>query len=354
MKLLPIAAVTAALVAGSGLAVVVAESTHGSPAANTSTVTVTAAPGTNAASTSGKSISDIYNQSADGVVEITAQTSAGASPFGDQGGGTAQGTGFVVDSKGNIVTNAHVVSGATAVKVKMHDGKTYTATVVGTDDTTDIAVLHINPPSSGLHPLTLGDSGAVSVGQTVVAIGNPFGLEDTVTAGIVSALDRTITSPNNRPITAVIQTDAAINHGNSGGPLLNDQGEVIGITSQIYSDGQTSGNVGIGFAVPSNTVKSIMSQLISNGSAQHASIGIYLNTTASGVQITRVKAGSPGENAGLKAGDVITAIDGTSVKTSEDVISIVSAKKPGDHVQLSVTSNGQARTVDVTLGSSSV
>ncbi|MDX6535349.1 MAG: hypothetical protein QOF68_3093 [Gaiellales bacterium] len=352
MKLLPIAAVTAAIVAGSGLAVAVAESTHGSPAAGTSTVTVTAAPGSNAASTSGKSISDIYQATADGVVEITAQTTNnGTSPF-ESPGGTAQGTGFVVDSQGNIVTNAHVVAGASSVKVAMRDGKTYTGTIVGTDETTDIAVVHIDAPASALHPLPLGDSEAVSVGETVVAIGNPFGLEDTVTAGIVSALDRTITSPNNRPITGAIQTDAAINHGNSGGPLLNDQGEVIGVTSQIYADGQTSGNVGIGFAVPSNTVKSIMSQLISTGSAEHASIGIYLTTAPSGVEITRVKTGSPGEDAGLKTGDVITAVDGTSVASPEDLISIVSAKKPGDHVQLSVTSNGSSRTVDVTLGNS--
>jgi putative serine protease PepD len=353
MKLLPIAAVTAAIAAGSGIAVAVAENSGGSSAAPTSTVTVTAAPGTNAASTSSSSISDIYKASVDGVVEITAQQGGGGglTPFGDQGGGTAQGTGFVIDSKGNIVTNAHVVNGASSVKVKMHDGKTYTASVVGTDETTDLAVLHVNAPAGSLHPLPLGDSGSVTVGQTVVAIGNPFGLEDTLTAGIVSALDRTITSPNGRPITGVIQTDAAINHGNSGGPLLNDQGQVIGVTSQIYSDGQTSGNVGIGFAVPSSTVQSIANQLISSGKASHASIGIYLTTTSSGVQIQRVKPGSPGEKAGLKQGDVITAIDGTNVQSPDDVIQVVSAKKPGDHVQLSITRSGSSRTVDITLGS---
>jgi putative serine protease PepD len=352
MKLLPIAAVTIALVAGSGLAVAVAESTHESPAARTPTVTETVAPGTNAASTSGKSISDIFQATADGVVEITAQTTNnGASPF-ESPGGTAQGTGFVIDSQGNIVTNAHVVSGASSVKVTMRDGKTYTGRIVGTDETTDIAVVHIDAPADSLHPLSFGDSEAVSVGETVVAIGNPFGLEDTVTAGIVSALDRTITSPNNRPITGVIQTDAAINHGNSGGPLLNDQGQVIGVTSQIYADSQTSGNVGIGFAVPSNTVKTIVNQLVSTGKAEHASIGIYLTTANSGVEITRVKSGSAGEAAGLKAGDVITKVDGTAVSAPEDVISIVSAKQPGDHVQLTVTNNGSSRTVDVTLGTS--
>jgi putative serine protease PepD len=342
--------VAAATVAGSGLAVAVADSTGGSPTA-TQTVTVTApASGANAASTTG-SISQVAAAAAPGVVEIDATGSSGEpTPFGQQQQ-SAQGTGFEIDTDGNIVTNAHVVAGASSVTVKTNGGKSYKATVVGSDETTDVAVVHIDAPASDLHPLAFADSSSVVVGQTVVAIGNPFGLDDTVTAGIVSALGRTITSPNNRPITNAIQTDAAINHGNSGGPLLDTSGRVIGITSQIYSDGQTSGNVGIGFAVPSRTVQTIVSELLQNGKAVHPVIGIYLQPTNGGVKITRVKSGSPGQSAGLKTGDVVTALDGQSVTTPDQIIAAVNTKQPGDHVKLTITRNGSSQTVDVTLGS---
>jgi putative serine protease PepD len=344
--------VAAATVAGSGLAVAVADNTAGSATGTIRTVTVTApASGQDAAATDGQSISQVAAAAAPGVVEIQATgSSSEPTPFGPQEQ-SAQGTGFEIDSNGNIVTNAHVVAGASSISVKTQDGKTYKATVVGTDETTDVAVVHIDAPSSALHPLAFADSNSVVVGQTVVAIGNPFGLEDTVTAGIVSALHRTITSPNNRPITNAIQTDAAINHGNSGGPLLDTSGRVIGITSQIYSDGQTSGNVGIGFAVPSDTVRTIVGELLANGKAVHPVIGIYLEPAAGGVRITRVKAGSPGEQAGLKTGDVVTAFDGHAVSTPDQIIAAVNALKPGDHVKLTITRSGGSQTVDVTLGS---
>jgi putative serine protease PepD len=349
MKLLPIAAISAAVIAGSGLAVAVAESTH-TATGSTSTVTVTAASGSNAAATS--SIGQVYDATVDGVVEITAQRTSGDgfTPFGEQQG-TAQGTGFVIDTEGHIVTNAHVVNGASSVNVALHDGETRTAQVVGIDEATDLAVLKVDAPAGSLHPLRLGDSEAVSVGDPVIAIGNPFGLEDTVTAGIVSALDRTITSPNNRPITGVIQTDAPINHGNSGGPLLNQQGEVIGVASQIQADSGNGGNVGIGFAVPSNTVKTVAEGLIANGKVEHASIGIFLAPAQNGVEITRVNPGSAGDDAGLQAGDVITEVDGNPITSSEELISVVAAKQPGDPLQLTITRNGSSQTIDVTLGS---
>src|SRR5205085_5739811 len=179
--------------------------------------------------------------------------------------------------------NEHVVSGATSVSIKFQDGSRYKGTVVGTDPTTDLAVVHVNAPASKLVPLSLADSSAVAVGDGVVAIGNPFGLDGTVTSGIVSALNREITAPDGTPIEGAIQTDAAINHGNAGGPLLDLQGKVIGITSQIQSD--SGGNDGVGFAVPSNTVSKIVTQLIANGKAQHALLGVNVKTAANGVGV---------------------------------------------------------------------
>jgi putative serine protease PepD len=287
------------------------------------------------------------------VVEVDATTSGGGQsfPYGNNGSQSAEGTGFVYDTKGNIVTNQHVVSGANSVKVKFSDGSTYTATVVGSDAATDIAVLHVNAPSSKLNPLALADSSKAEVGDGVVAIGNPFGLDGTVTTGIVSAVGREISSPDDTPIAGAIQTDAAINHGNSGGPLLDLRGEVIGITSQIQSEG--GGNDGVGFAVPSNTVKSIAAQLISNGKAQHALLGVTPADTANGVRIATVKGGSAADEAGLKEGDVITAVGSTKITTSAQIRALIAGKQPGDALTLTIRRDGSSKTVHVTLGSRS-
>jgi putative serine protease PepD len=210
-------------------------------------------------------VGEIYRDNVAGVVEIqTTATTTVPGPFGGNStqSASALGTGFVYDGRGDIVTNEHVVAGATGITVKLADGSTYKATVVGTDASHDLAVLHINAPASKLHPLTLADSSTVQVGDDVVAIGDQFGLTDSVTTGVVSALNRTITSPNNTPIKNAIQTDAAINHGSSGGVLLNSQGKVIGVTSQIESS--SNGNNGVGFAIPSNTVEQIVSRLLGN------------------------------------------------------------------------------------------
>ena len=261
------------------------------------------------------------------------------------------GSGIVYDTKGDIVTNQHVISGASRVKVKFSDGSTYSATVVGSDSATDIAVVHVNAPSSKLVPLTLADSSKVAVGDGVVAIGNPFGLDGTVTSGIVSAVGREISSPDDTPIAGAIQTDAAINHGNSGGPLLNLRGEVIGITSQIQSEG--GGNDGVGFAVPSNTVTSIATQLISSGKAQHALLGVTPADTANGVRIATVKSGSAADDAGLKQGDVITAVGRTRITSSAQIRALIAGKQPGDALTLSIKRDGSSKTVHVTLGSRS-
>src|SRR5205823_6133011 len=249
-----------------------------SPTATTAAQTPAA---TNTASKATQSVAQIAKRATTGVVEVDATLTDTQSPYpGSSSESSAEGTGFVYDTKGHIVTNQHVVDGASKVRVKLSDGSTYTATVVGTDVSTDLAVLHVDAPTSKLTPLTLGDSSAVTVGDGVVAIGNPFGLDSTVTSGIVSALDREISAPDGTPIEGAIQTDAAINHGNSGGPLLNQKGQVIGITAQIQSD--SGGNDGVGFAIPSNTVRKIASTLITSGKVQHALLGVEVKTASDG------------------------------------------------------------------------
>jgi putative serine protease PepD len=298
-----------------------------------------------AANTSGLSVHSIYSLARKGVVKIT--VSSGADLLG---GGQAQGSGFVYDGEGHIVTNQHVVDGARSVSVQFWNGKSSTAHVVGTDPSTDLAVLEVNAPSQ-IFPLTLADSSKIQVGDNVVAIGAPFGLQETVTSGIVSALHREMTSPNHFAIDDSIQTDAAINHGNSGGPLLNGQGKVIGVTSQIESD--SGGSDGVGFAVPSNTIRSIAEQLISSGKAQHAYLGVRLTDSSStgGAAIAAVQPDTPARKAGLKAGDVITGLDDKSVTTASELRAAINARRPGDSVSLTYRRGGQSHTVTVKLAS---
>jgi putative serine protease PepD len=346
-----VAMVAAAAVIGGGAGAGIATLADGSSSAKTTTIT-TAATGANVANTD-LSVGQVAKDATKSVVEIDATSSDGnqSFPFGNGGSQSAEGTGFVYDTKGDIVTNQHVISGASRVKVKFSDGSTYSATVVGSDSATDIAVVHVKAPSSKLVPLTLADSSKVAVGDGVVAIGNPFGLDGTVTSGIVSAVGREISSPDDTPIAGAIQTDAAINHGNSGGPLLNLRGEVIGITSQIQSEG--GGNDGVGFAVPSNTVTSIATQLISSGKAQHALLGVTPADTANGVRIATVKSGSAADDAGLKQGDVITAVGRTRITSSAQIRALIAGKQPGDALTLSIKRDGSSKTVHVTLGSRS-
>jgi putative serine protease PepD len=301
-----------------------------------------------ASSTAPLSVNQIYRRAYRGVVEITVTTSGQSSPFGG-GGGTAQaqGSGWVYDSAGHIVTNDHVVDGAQSISVRFWNGKSYSATVVGTDKSTDLAVIKVDAPSSLLHPLQVGDSSAVQVGDGVVAIGSPFGLEETVTSGIVSALHRAITAPNNFTINDSIQTDAAINHGNSGGPLLNAQGQVIGVNAQIKSD--SGGNEGVGFSIPSNTVRSIASQLISSGKVEHAYLGVSIDATAARARIAEVRPSTPAAKAGLKGGDVVTAVDGKAIASGDDLTRAIDAHKPGEQITLTYTRGGSEHTVDLTL-----
>ena len=291
------------------------------------------------ASGSALSVNSIYKNTYRGVVEITARSN----------GGSAEGSGFVYDSSGHIVTNQHVVDGAQSISVRFWNGKTYSAQLVGSDSSTDLAVIKVNAPDSQLYPLTLGSSSKLAVGDPVVAIGSPFGLEETVTSGIVSALHRSIDSPANFAISDTIQTDAAINHGNSGGPLLNAQGQVIGVNAQIRSD--SGDNAGVGFAIPSDTVRSIAGQLISNGKAVHAYLGVSLDSTAASARVAEVRPGTPAAKANLRTGDVVTAVDGTTVNSAEALTRAIDAHKPGDTVTLKITRNGKDVTAQVTLAS---
>jgi putative serine protease PepD len=291
------------------------------------------------ASGSPLSVNSIYQRAYRGVVEITVRTA----------GGTAEGSGFVYDSSGRIVTNQHVVDGAQSISVRFWNGKTYSAQLVGSDSSTDLAVIEVNAPDSQLYPLTLGSSSKLAVGDPVVAIGSPFGLEETVTSGIVSALHRSIDSPANFAISDTIQTDAAINHGNSGGPLLNAEGQVIGVNAQIRSD--SGDNAGVGFAIPSDTVRSIAGQLISSGRAVHAYLGVSLDSTASSARIADVRPGAPAATANLRAGDVITAVGNTSVSSAEELTRAIDAHKPGETVTVKISRGGKTVTARVTLAS---
>jgi len=299
-----------------------------------------------ASSTSPLSINEIYRQTNRGVVQIQVSSEA-SSPFGGTQTQQAEGSGFVYDLNGHIVTNQHVVAGAKSIQVTFWNHKTYDATLVGSDPSTDLAVVKVSAPESQLHPLTLGDSNAVAVGDAVVAIGSPFGLSETVTSGIVSALHRQMTSPAKFTIPNSIQTDAAINHGNSGGPLLNSEAQVIGVNSQIESD--SGGSDGVGFAIPSNTVRSAASQLISTGKVEHAYLGVQLDANAGTARIAGVKAGTPAAKAGLKAGDVVVSVAATPVSTSDELAAAISTHKPGEQVTITYRRNGSLHSVQLTL-----
>jgi S1-C subfamily serine protease len=288
-------------------------------------------------------VSDIYRTVSPGVAYIAVS--------GSQGQGS--GSGWVYDADGTIVTNDHVVAGARSVSVRFtENGDPIDAEVVGTDPSTDIAVLKIDPSEveGGVKPLQLGDSKAVEPGQPAIAIGSPFGLQGTVTSGIVSALGREIRSPNGFSISGVIQTDAAINPGNSGGPLLDGEGRVIGINSQIATNGSQA-NSGVGFAVPIDTVKQVVPQLKDDGEIDRAYLGVSTADAAprDGAVVQEVQ-GAPAQQAGIRPGDVIVRFDGRTVATASDLGEAVLTRKPGDTVEVVVQRDESRETLDVTLG----
>src|SRR3984893_14816772 len=307
---------------------------------------------------------DIYVRDAPGVVFVTSTiVKQSESPFlfggeSQQQQGTASGSGIIVSSGGTILTNWHVVENAVKVTVSLEHGKTVNAQVVGKDPSNDLAVLHIPTEGLTLHPMVLGDSSKAQMGDPVLAIGNPFGLDRTLTTGVVSALQRQITAPNGFTISNVLPTDAPINPGNSAGPLLDAPGRVIGINSQIETGGSGGGSVGIGFAVPINTAKSELPQLEKGGTVRGAYIGLTSLTidwslsaltlpVSSGALVQSVQKGTPAEKAGIRGGkisgstesgqvavggDIVTSIDGKAVGSSEDLASDISVKKPGQTI----------------------
>ncbi len=303
----------------------------------------------------GQSINEIYKNASPGVVDIVVTSNSSGGSFGPLGGGSSgqqtqgEGAGVVYDSNGNILTDEHVVSGATSVKVKFQDGTTASAKVLGTDPSTDVGVIHVDVPSSELHPIAFADSSAAKVGDEVVAIGSPFSLPETTTAGIVSQVGRSITAPNNYTITGAIQTDAAINPGNSGGPLLDANGHVLGLNDQIQTN--SGSNAGVGFAVPSNTVARIANAIIAGHAVKHSYVGVELNAnTSGGAQVTTVQQGSPALGAGVQAGDVITEINGKAITSTEQFIATVDNYAPGDTITLTVKRSGQTHTITLKLG----
>jgi S1-C subfamily serine protease len=325
----------------------------------------------------GLTVNEIYKRAGPGVVFISARgVGGGESPLGiPQREGTATGSGFVIDREGYVLTNAHVVEGAREVQVHFEErGDEIDARVVGRDPSTDLAVLKLPERHPKLRPIPLGNSREARVGDPVIAIGNPFGLERTVTTGIVSALQRQIDAPNQFTIDNVIQTDASINPGNSGGPLLDAAGRVLGINAQIATGGQSGGSVGIGFAVPINTAKQVLPELKRSGRIERAYLGI---TTApingpiaeelnlpvqDGALVQEVVPGGPGDRAGLRAGrtrteegltiggDIIVRVDGQAVKRPEDVAAAIADNRPGQTVTIDVLRRGQRKSLEARLG----
>jgi len=326
--------------------------------------TATPVVNTTVAASSG-SPESVYNSTHSGVVSIiSTEGSSASNPFGGGGGGgSALGSGIVLDNNGDILTNEHVVDKATKVTVSFDRTPkiTRTAKVLGTDPSTDLAVIKIDPSGLDLQPLTLADSSSVQIGDAVYALGNPFGYTNSFSQGIVSGLDRSIQAPNGFGIDGAIQTDASINPGNSGGPLLNASGQVIGINAQIATNTSTAGgqgsSSGVGFAIPVNLAKTVIPQLEQNGKVSHAYLGISTssvpgsaNGTAFGATVQSVVTGSPADQAGIQNGDVIKSIAGKQVTTSDDLAAIIAADKPGDKVAVVLSRGGSDKTVDVTLG----
>jgi S1-C subfamily serine protease len=304
----------------------------------------------------------VYELTNRSVVNITTRTLRPDFPFfADVAEGS--GSGSVLDKDGHILTNLHVIEGAREIRVTLHTGNTYDADLVGQDPLNDIAVLRIRAPQSDLLPLVFGDATRLRVGQRIYAIGNPFGLERTLTTGIISSLNRTLPAQDDRRMKAIIQIDAALNRGNSGGPLLNSRAELIGMNTAIASS--TGENTGVGFAIPISTIQRVVPQLIKNGHVIRPETGIVAVQTDRGLVVARLQPGGPGERAGLQgfrvireqmqrgpylyertridqsAADEIIAVEGTPVKSRDDFFSLIEQRSPGDSVQLTIRRQGQ-------------
>jgi S1-C subfamily serine protease len=382
-SILPIAAVSAVI--GAGAAVGIVEGLDLGSAKTTTTLVQQAPFGATSNANDGDAgltAGDIYKRDAPGVVFVRSQiVQRTQSPFDfglpQEQQGEATGSGFVVDQAGTILTNAHVVNGATKVTVQFQNKESVDAKVLGKDESTDLALLKVDPAGLKLTPLALGSSKGVQVGDPAIAIGNPFGLERTLTTGVISAVQRTIQAPNNFQIDDVLQTDAPINPGNSGGPLIDATGKVIGINSQIATGGSGSqGSVGIGFAVPIDTAKRIIPDLKQSGRVDRGYLGISSATVDKtlkdlnlpvdhGALVQSVASGGPADKAGIRAGDlpatldnhpiqlggdIITKVAGKEIRTKDDLQAAVADRKSGDTVKVTLWRASKVKTVEVTLG----
>jgi putative serine protease PepD len=339
-RFLALVLAAAALVGGTAGAGVVALSRDGS---STTTVLSSASNTADTASTS-LNASAVYTSVSTGVVEIAADEGGSAS--------SATGSGFVADAKGHIVTAAHVVDGATSIKVTFSDGITRTATLTGKDDATDVAVLKVDPSGLKLHPLQLGSSASLGVGDAVAAIGSPFGYEESVSTGIVSGLDRTIQAPNGFTVSHAVQTDAALNPGNSGGPIVDSSGRVIGIADQIATNGSAEQSSGVGFAVPIDLIGSELANLEAGRAVSHSylCVGTGESTGAPGALVASVTAGGPADSAGLQVGDVVTSVDGKAITGSGELVAAIASHAPGDRLKIEIRRGSGTQTLTATLG----
>jgi S1-C subfamily serine protease len=374
-------ALAAAALGGAGGALVFAVADGGGTKTTTVVQQAPLAAPTTTSTTDGTALTprEIYKRDSPGVVfiraEVVQRTQSPFDLFPTEQRGEATGSGFVIDDAGNILTNAHVVDGAVKVTVQFSDSKSAQARIVGRDVSSDLALLKVDPDGLDLHPLALGSASNIQVGDPTIAIGNPFGLDRTLTTGVVSALQRQITAPNGFTIRDVIQTDAAINPGNSGGPLLDAAGRVIGINSQIATGGGGEGNVGIGFAVPIDTAKDALPALKEGHAVERAQLGVTTATidssleglnlpVKSGVLVQSVEHNSPADKAGLRGGDItaqlngqeiqlggdiITKVDGKPVPTADDLATTIQSHKPGDKAKVTYLRDGKEKTVEVTL-----
>jgi putative serine protease PepD len=332
-----------ALVAVAALALGILALRNGGSASSSSTApTVSSAPATSTRTVStNMTPTQIYSNTHTGVVKITTDSGLG--------------TGILLDKSGDILTNDHVVQGANTFNVTFDSSDSgHSAKLVGTDPTDDLAIVKIDPSGLDLKPLTLADSSTVQVGDTVFALGNPFGYTNSFSEGIVSGLDRSMTAPNGFTIGHSIQTDAAINPGNSGGPLLDANGDVVGINAQIASNGNNGTgegqNNGVGFAIPINTAKDVINQLETSGHVSHGYLGIATgDAKQGGATVGSVQPGSPAAKAGLQQGDVIKTVDGKTMGSSEDVVAAISGRHAGDKITLGVERGGQTKSFTVTL-----
>jgi putative serine protease PepD len=349
-----------ALLAGAAgaaaVAIPVADSHH-----NTRTVTVQSDGGhseqVSNAAIDGINVNSIYKKDEAGVVDILVTQKVNSTTVLGTGSQLQQdeGAGVVINKSGDIVTDEHVVGTATTAKITFANGKTATAKVLGKDASTDVAVLKVRVSPSELDPIALDTQSNIQVGDSVIAIGSPFNLPETVTSGIVSQVGRSITAPNGYAIAGAVQTDAAINPGNSGGPLLNSQGQVLGLNDQIETENSTStgegSSSGVGFAIPATSVKKIADEIMAHQPIRHAFLGVELGALQTEATVETVIAGGPAALAGLGKGDVITKFDGVIISKPEDLIAEIGNLNPGQKVTVDYTHDGVTKVTQLTLGS---